>query len=293
MLGIGGTLSKRVRKPHFNPIAFKNLIAWFDFGDERSMYTDSGTTNVSSDDDLVYRVDNKAWTMQNRTDDVMCRYIQQAGGLFRPLFKKVSQNKFIRFDGNDDSLYAQKDQGNVATNSMSSQTINGRALTLFFINANSIATVSADTYFMRWTSGQGSSEDMMAVHVDNTATNDRWQFTDKNVSARTTTTVNCGQNLTTNKELWTLRMDSEDSNDLYRNGDTADGITNGSGDNHNIDLSGNTNTQFTVGGRDASLLGVTSPWRGDSYEIIIYNRALSDREVNEVERYLKSKHNIN
>ena len=73
MLGIGGNLSKRVRKPHFNPVALKNLIAWFDFGDEKSMYTNGGTTNVSSDDDLVYRVDNKAWRMQNRTDDVMCR----------------------------------------------------------------------------------------------------------------------------------------------------------------------------------------------------------------------------
>ena len=292
MLGIGGTLSKRVRKPHFNPIAIKNLIAWFDFGDKKSMYTNGGTTNVSSDDDLVYRVDNKAYWMQNRTSNVMCRYVEQSGSSFRPLFKMVGTKRFVRFDGSDDSLFAKKDQGNVATNSMSSQTINGRAFTLFFVTAAGSATVSNDETLINWTSNSVSA-DRMGVIVNNTVSNDRWEFNDVNASARTTTTVNCGQDLTTSTELWTLRMDSGSSNDLYRNGDTTDGVTNGAGDNHSIDLSGNTNSQFTIGGQTASLSGVILPWRGDVYEIVMYNKILNNREVKEVERFLKSKHNIN
>lgn len=48
-----------------DPTDISNLIGWWDFTDASSMYTDAGSTNVSSNGDLVERVDNKAYTDNN------------------------------------------------------------------------------------------------------------------------------------------------------------------------------------------------------------------------------------
>ena len=35
-------------------------LAWYDFTDLTTMYTDAGSTNVSSDNDAIYRITNKS-----------------------------------------------------------------------------------------------------------------------------------------------------------------------------------------------------------------------------------------
>ena len=58
----------------------------------------------------------------------------------------------------------------------------------------------------------------------------------------------CITNITNNKELWTVHLDSTSASSFYRNGDDSDGVTNGSADNHTIDLTANdVNIAVTVG----------------------------------------------
>jgi hypothetical protein len=61
-----------------SPTSIGGLIGWWDFTDASSMYTDAGSTNVSSNDDLIYRIDNKAYTKQNNTTLALGKYLEQS-----------------------------------------------------------------------------------------------------------------------------------------------------------------------------------------------------------------------
>ena len=39
-----------------SPIDVSDLIGWWDFTDSSTMYTDSGSTNVSSNNQKIYRI---------------------------------------------------------------------------------------------------------------------------------------------------------------------------------------------------------------------------------------------
>ena len=131
----------------------------------------------------------------------------------------------------------------------------------------------------------GSSvNDRMSAYIDN-STNDRWQWHLQNDSARTNTVMNCGQNLTTNSELWTIHLDHVVTSSIYRNNNTSDGTASGPSDNHDIDLSvNNANIRFVLGGK-----GAANYFDGKIYEFIMYDRALTTREQKMVNTYLMKK----
>tara|TARA_B100000902_G_scaffold278784_1_gene264682 strand:+ start:2379 stop:3629 length:1251 start_codon:yes stop_codon:yes gene_type:complete len=66
------------------PIDIDGLVAWWDFTDKSSMYTDAGSTNVSSNNDKIYRVDNKAYTLQNNNTSALGKYLEQEVEAKRP-----------------------------------------------------------------------------------------------------------------------------------------------------------------------------------------------------------------
>ena len=286
MLGLGQGTSITKKRSTFLPIDVDSCVAWYDFRDLTTMYTDTGSTNISSDGQGVYRIDNKSYTYNNLNNNInIGKYLEQASASNRPTYR-TGGGGYVSFDGSNDILIATNTSGNVDTNKLSDTTLNGRALTIFFITEASAALVSGDEYLMHLSGAE--SDDRMSIYVDNNLSEDRWQWHDQNNVARTNVTINCGQNLTTSKELWTVDLDGASSGSFYRNNNTADGITNGSTDNHNIDLSANdADVKFMLGGD-----GSSNNFAGGIYEFIIYDRALIDKEIRMVNKYLLTKHKM-
>tara|TARA_R100001443_G_scaffold12581_1_gene22281 strand:- start:1742 stop:2797 length:1056 start_codon:yes stop_codon:yes gene_type:complete len=65
MLGLSSGLVFNNYPIEIIPTDISDLVGWWDFTDASSMYTDAGSTNVSSNGDLVERIDNKAYTNNN------------------------------------------------------------------------------------------------------------------------------------------------------------------------------------------------------------------------------------
>ena len=75
-------------------------LAWYDFTDATTMYTNAGSTNVSSDNDLIYRISNKSSASGG---DRLTTYLQQTTSSKRPVYKTGGQNSltYANFDGTD------------------------------------------------------------------------------------------------------------------------------------------------------------------------------------------------
>jgi hypothetical protein len=73
-----------------------SLVAWWDFGDATTLFTDAGTTPVASDADAIYQANDKVGTA----------HLVQATLGARPLYKTGIQNgkSICRFDGSDDGI---------------------------------------------------------------------------------------------------------------------------------------------------------------------------------------------
>ena len=158
-------------------------------------------------------------------------------------------------------------------------------MTVFFVAHADGATVSGDEFLMHVTAANVS--DRMSIYIDN-STNDRWQWHIQNNTARTNTVMNCGQNLTTNRELWTVHLDHATASSMYRNNNTSDGTASGPSDDHDIDLTTNdTNVGFSLAKAGPAIGSLN--FGGQIYEFIMYDRALSTREQKMVNTYLTKK----
>ena len=71
---------------------------------------------------------------------------------------------------------------------------------------------------------------------------------------------------------------------MYANGDATDGITNGTTKNHGYRLDSNSDKNtIDIGG---------ASWDGEIYEVLIFDQALPDKEIKEIERQLLQKYKI-
>jgi hypothetical protein len=79
----------------FVPTDVSNMIIWIDFSDANYLFTDAGSTKVSSDGDAIYQANDKSGNDY---------HVVQATAGSRPLYKTNIQNSksVARFDGSDD-----------------------------------------------------------------------------------------------------------------------------------------------------------------------------------------------
>ena len=283
MLGLSNSLIGGSPPEIFSPINVNKLVAWWDFTDTSVMYSDAGSTEITHGDGL-YRIDNKAYTLQSNAATALGKYLQQATSANRPAFHSNGNAVFAT----NDFLIANTAIGAVDTDKLTDTTLNGIDMTIFYV-VSELGSASADEYLLHITGA--STSDRMSIYLDNNSSNDRWQWHHQNNTARTNTLMNCGVNATASKELYTVHLDNASASSFYRNGDTSDGVTNGSADNHNIDLSGiDTDIAVRIGvGVDTS---ASNYLNGAVHEVIVYDIALSSDEITQVQDFLISKHSI-
>ena len=79
----------------FVPTDVSNMILWYDFSDANYLFTDAGSTKVSSDGDAIYQANDKSGNGY---------HLVQATAGYRPLYKTNVQNSksVARLDGSDD-----------------------------------------------------------------------------------------------------------------------------------------------------------------------------------------------
>tara|TARA_Y100001973_G_C5194908_1_gene333548 strand:- start:366 stop:1592 length:1227 start_codon:yes stop_codon:yes gene_type:complete len=140
-----------------SPAETSSLIGWWDFTDANTMYTDDGSTNVSSNNDKIYRIDNKAYAIQDSLGTptlALGRYLEQSVEARRPIYKTSSATPISDFpftqgdfshgffdvvpDGENNfgfpcNLEGSKTIGNVASGVFSSTAHSMSSVTLFFV----------------------------------------------------------------------------------------------------------------------------------------------------------------
>ena len=94
MLGLSsGLIYSKYLTGISNPTDVNDLIGWWDFTDSSTMYTDAGSTNVSSSGQRIHRIDNKAYTLQNNTTNAIGKYLntlegfESFGNPYAPLYQ--------------------------------------------------------------------------------------------------------------------------------------------------------------------------------------------------------------
>ena len=290
MLGLGNSITSNSGAAPFSPGELDKLVTWYDFTDKSTMYTDAGSTNVASDDDKIFRIRNKAYFISGNA--AIGQFVQEATESQRPTYDADANGAHFNASASQ-RLLSSKIIGEVTTNTLSSTTLNGGAMTIFFVAKSTASGVTNDLHLFHL-SGDSAS-DRMTIYIDDNSTTDRWQWHSQNDTLRDNIYLNCGQNITTNKELWTANINVADPN-FYRNGDSTDGGTTVTGDestldnNLNIDLSANsTAVHFTIG--SGAHTGANY-FNGHIMEIIIYSQVQTRGDRKKVEDYLKSKHGI-
>ena len=299
MLGLGNSITSGSVVSEFSPIEIDALVAWWDFTDISTLWTDEGSVKVGAADDNIMRVDNKAFTLQDSNKNAMGTYFQSSttDTTKNPLYGTGGQNgkPYAIFNGSSHYLAASKTIGNTDTDKLSHSTLNGTALTVFYVVKSDVTSVTGDKHLFQMQGANASDNFQLYINdatevVDGVTQNiDRWEWDTQDDSGRTHTLMNCGQNITDVAEYWTVELDSTSSSSFYRNGDTSDGVTNGSGDDFNIDFSANdTDVAIILGGKSSS----SQLFDGNVYEIIMYDAALTDAEITKVEGYLASKYGL-
>ena len=271
----------------FSPLNFPDLIAWWDAGDISTLYSDLSGTNVTTNGDDVAKIDNKAYTLQGGTTNALGRSLSQSNASQCPHY--VSARRAIVFTAADDHVL----KGDISTgpvdtsgafNVFSESTVNLRALTVFFVIDSTTSSLSDPNGILPLKNGIGSA----SFEINGQSSDNHWIY-ESTDSAGTADVGNSGVDTTTNQELWTVRLNSTSANSIYRNGDSSDGITNGSSPDQDIIFNNNNNKYFVNLGQ---VVNSSGSFGGEFYEMLIYNRALSSIEVTEIETNLKAKHNI-
>ena len=158
-------------------------LAWYDFTDETTMYTDAGSTNVSSDSDAIYRITNKSSASGG---DRYTTYVQQPNGsAFRPKYKINGQGgkSYANFNGNYTYIGGNRSNtenrvGNAgSSNNFSDQdSIQSDEIAVFFVSAGYEGADSGPANFRRavfglrnWQDNGSGNNDKVHLYAYNDA----------------------------------------------------------------------------------------------------------------------------
>jgi hypothetical protein len=283
MLGLGSSLANNSALI-FNPTNTENCVAWYDFTDIKYLWQDTGRTSTAAADGHVVKcADNKAYYEGPLKGNAACLGTGVLEASNPPKIKIENGIIGVDFDGTNDVLRATKALGNVATNQFSSTNLSTTATTVFYVIKSDVSTGYSNNA-CPWNIVDADTDSFFPGEKL-----DRWYLNTKQSSPRVTEQHDSGEDITTNKELWTIHLDSATDSSFYKNGLTTNGITNADTTNGTLNLDGN-DTDITLAfGPDT---GGTIFFNGQVFEFIVYSRALSVFELRDIQDSLMLKHGI-
>ena len=298
MLGLGNTV---VKQYDWSPNSISNLVGWWDFTDGSTMFQErDGTfvTPANSNSDPIGSIQNKARPhvdgvaiLNNRIGS----YLYASSDSERPaLTVHPVGGMFGTFDGTDDHLMCENQSGTVtggiSGSVLSNVDLDMAAMTyVIAVDSHNATISSADDMLISMAVHNGTDGQVANLYYD-LGTQDFQIFS----GAKTNTSTS---NFGSNRQSFIVTSNS-DLCVIYRNGvaegsvGSSDWFSTGAklGD---FEESGE-NTAFVIGegyrGANGSLTGKN--FDGNIYEIMIFNKALSQLEVAFVQRYLHSKINF-
>ena len=314
-----------------NDTTSHTCLAWYDFTDETTMYTDAGSTNVSSDGDAIYRITNKSSASGG---DRYTTYVQQKSSGYRPLYKTGGQGgkSYANFNGDHDYLGGNRNNletkvGNAgSSNNFSDQdSIQSDELAVFFVSAGYEGADSGPVNFRRavfglrnWQDNGSGDDDKVHLYAYNDAlafpyaTHDVFlqldpypQATSTNVGGETQPPI-LGQ--TADFKITSFLTEENGSEYLTVGNNVGDtsvkfalGGTNyyhhgsSSFDTFEIDLSTTSNNNyFRIGADGNDTTGTSQYWTGDIYEVIIMKGDMyTDGTYQDIITYLINKYGDN
>ena len=285
MLGLSNSLSNLLAKENVVPKVATNLLAWWDFTDNTELFTDvEGTTNPSDGADIE-RINNKVFTsdafLSDRKKCLGSYLAQDDDNARKPHWDET--NGCVDFDGSN-VVYSNPSNGPIDTNKFSISSVDMDALTIFIVIKPDSASISQDERVIEL---HDSSGNLVSLRLE--STDNHFELYTYNGAGRSDTTSDTSQDCTTDKQLWTLELDSTSACSVYRNGDTSNGITNGGSYDVTMDLTANNAlNKIVIGGTSSA----TQTFNGGVYEALVFNEAMSDEEISLVEDWLINKHDI-
>ena len=301
MIGINSINLMSLRQPRkfFDPIRLEKCIAWYDFTDVQSIFTNVEGTARPSDGAEIKRVNNKAYwaraprdSNHNTGDNAIGKFVMQSSAGKYPTWDNT--NKCLSFDGSNDFLYAlHSNDAAVDTNKLADVTsFVQTSFTCFvvFKSDNASGSISSDNHIFALHDIHPGS---VGMRIDNSGSDDEifGNISNADRTAGAENDFDSGIDATANKEFWTFGCGGSSSSGLvYRNGNTSNGITNGTVlESYTMNFSGNSNqNKFYIGSNGAG----ANVFDGLIYELIIYYKVLNSFELKQVHEYLSNKHKI-
>ena len=307
-------------------------LAWYDFTDETTMYTDAGSTNVSSDSDAIYRITNKSSASGG---DRYTTYLQQPNGsAYRPKYKVNGQGgkSYANFDGNYTYIGGNRNNtetrvGNAGSsnNFSNHNSIQSDEIAVFFVSAGYEAADAGPANFRRavfglrnWQDNGSGNDDKVHLYAYNDdltspyATHDVFfqldphpQATSTNVGGETQPPI-FGQTADFKIASFLTEENGSEYLTVGNNvGDTSTKFTlnytdyyhygTSSFDTFEIDFSTTSNNNyFRIGADGNDTTGITQLWTGKIYEVIIMKGDMyTDGTYQDIINYLINKYGDN
>lgn len=255
-------------------------------------------------DELIGTVANGAWYLYDQDNTDLGRCMLYFNTSNQPTYKTggANGNSYAQF-GNDDRMAAGSFswQGAVSGNDLTTVELNFDAMTIFVVAKPSVAETNRTILFYQGSDvspqigtssfkmqyiWDGSNHRFRAQMQDHTLTDGDWNILGANQTASDINQVNL-------HTAW-IKPSGQASKIRFNGANSVTGTDNqqtSTNDSNYNDLV-SIGMGATFGANFFGTSGQGNHWDGDVYEIVYYNKTLSEPEMLAVENYLMSKYNI-
>ena len=304
MLGIGNAL---VKQAHWSPNFISDLIGWWDFSDIGTMHQeiDGSFTTPSTQSTPIGTVKNKS-THTDRLGAYL--YAESDDGRPNLRYHPSWAHYTAQFDGDDEYLLAEEDgetssgasdgtvTGGTTGSVLSTATIDLQNYTAVVVcQPNSVTPAADETIFTLGGDSSDTSGEFVLMDFKHETSGGADDNDFKHVDHQSSTTdmsITSSANISDDISVFMVRTTESNSNqaELYTNGaldvtqttwESSEAIT--FTEDHSAICIG-------VGYRFTHGAVLSSFFAGNVYEVLFYNKTLTDAEVTDLNNYLVSKY---
>tara|TARA_R100000700_G_scaffold32987_2_gene40588 strand:+ start:772 stop:1692 length:921 start_codon:yes stop_codon:yes gene_type:complete len=268
------------------------LTGWFDFNDGSTIFEDTGGTDAAEDGDNIARINNKAYDGLGASSASINEFASQGTAGARPVWTAPSGLNAGYATFADDVLESSVLQGNASTGRMGGVNFNPQGFTFMAVVKGNPTGITGPaepifTFTDRTRSDSGLEYGASALGNDIV-----FNFNTKMNTPFSTSTVRPNTDVTCITLTGGTSTSPTNSLKWYIDGDLENT------DTTNYSAFGRDLTQndpsvgFNIGWCFSLNRSVTKGWNGRIYEIVMYDKCLSDYQRHQLHRYVGTKYDI-